>query len=49
MPRHYTDAEKRLVLDRLTNRAFLMWTRGLGVAVGAVYLVHGVYLLLYAS
>lgn len=39
----------RVVLDRLTNRAFLMWTRGLGVAVGAVYLVHGIYLLLYAS
>jgi uncharacterized membrane protein YfcA len=37
----------RVVLDRLTNRAFLMWTRGLGVAVGAVYLVHGIYLLLY--
>lgn len=39
----------RVVLERLTNRAFLMWTRGLGVAVGAVYLIHGIYLLLYPS
>ena len=36
----------RLVLDRLTNRAFLLWTRGLGVLVGAIYLVRGLYLLL---
>ncbi|MBI2254166.1 MAG: TSUP family transporter [Proteobacteria bacterium] len=39
----------RVVLDRITNRAFLMWTRGLGVAVGAVYLVRGIYLLLYSG
>jgi uncharacterized membrane protein YfcA len=39
----------RVVLDRLTNRTFLMWTRGLGVAVGAVYLVHGIYLLVYSG
>ncbi|WP_374651945.1 TSUP family transporter [Dongia sp.] len=36
----------RLVLERLSNRAFLMWTRGLGVTVGAVYLVRGLYLMM---
>ncbi|MDY0870460.1 TSUP family transporter [Dongia rigui] len=39
----------RVVLDRLTNRAFLMWTRGLGVAIGAVYLGHGIYQLLHSG
>ena len=36
----------RLALERLTNRAFLMWTRWLGVSVGCVYLARGLYLMM---
>lgn len=36
----------RLALERLTNRAFLMWTRRLGVSVGCVYLARGVTLMM---
>jgi len=36
----------RIVLERLTNRAFLMWTRRLGVTVGCIYLARGLYLML---
>lgn len=36
----------RLALERLTNKAFLMWTRRLGVTVGCVYLARGVVLLM---
>nr|WP_298684125.1 TSUP family transporter [uncultured Dongia sp.] len=36
----------RLALERLTNRAFLMWTRWLGVTVGCVYLARGLYLMM---
>jgi uncharacterized membrane protein YfcA len=36
----------RLVLDRLTNRAFLLGTRWLGAIVGCCYLTRGIYLMM---
>ncbi len=35
----------RLVLERISNRAFQLWTRWLAAAIGAVYLVRGLMML----
>ena len=36
----------RLVLERISNRAFQLWTRWLAAAIGAVYLARGLAILL---
>lgn len=36
----------RIVLDRLSNRAFQLWTRWLAVAIGGVYLLRGAFIML---
>lgn len=36
----------RIVLDRLSNRAFQLWTRWLAVAIGSVYLTRGAFIML---